>query len=552
MFVRTNVVGQHTVGVITGSTTLGLREETHMRSSIAFLAALGFFAAPLAAQTIADSFNDWSVTGTQGKNGWFYGYYNRTLDLDQTYAAEDFIPFVNTGQTPPEPVTPDGNNWNGDMWDLQPCVEPWHTCIPWTFLAQEQTHPSGPQWWNEHWTIRRWVSNYAGEVAVYWRLRTYGTIGAGVSGIVFVNGIPMDSASIAGDDHVGVTRGFVVTIVVGDTIDLAHTPVGPSGDRGDGADGSLNWMLITSDLTGFSEDSDGDSIEDYRDNCDNVPNLDQADADGDLVGDACDNCPQVFNRDQTDTDGGGVGDACDIPLLALNALSQPSRCRTARVAVELTSLRAVEALSFGILHDPMVLSATRFDPAPVWGGNAPDYVMVNPDAPGDGAQCSSAYRGMTIAVVGLMGNPTAGVIPPGSARTIGTITYTPVDSVAVGATAALAFSSCLVPAPGSPATAVKCVCDSESLVPVEARGLSVTVAAGDCQRRGYCNNDQALDIADPIKILTYLFARGSPPACMGACDCNADETIDIADAICLLSHLFAGGPAPNPPLASCD
>ena len=100
-------------------------------------------------------------------------------------------------------------------------------------------------------------------------------------------------------------------------------------------------------------DNDGDTIDDYVDNCPNTSNQAQADWDGDLVGDACDpdadgdgangdgaggpsvfdandldpnvtidsdndtvddlvdNCRLVINGDQFDTDSDGAGDACD-------------------------------------------------------------------------------------------------------------------------------------------------------------------------------------------------------------------------------------------------
>lgn len=57
--------------------------------------------------------------------------------------------------------------------------------------------------------------------------------------------------------------------------------------------------------------SDGDSILNFFDNCDDVTNEDQADQDGDGIGDACDNCIEVWNVSQIDTDGDGWGDSCD-------------------------------------------------------------------------------------------------------------------------------------------------------------------------------------------------------------------------------------------------
>lgn len=59
------------------------------------------------------------------------------------------------------------------------------------------------------------------------------------------------------------------------------------------------------------QDSDGDGIYDWQDNCPAVFNPSQADADTDGVGDACDNCPATFNPGQEDRDGDATGDACD-------------------------------------------------------------------------------------------------------------------------------------------------------------------------------------------------------------------------------------------------
>lgn len=71
-------------------------------------------------------------------------------------------------------------------------------------------------------------------------------------------------------------------------------------------------------------DSDGDTIDDSKDNCPAIANQDQKNSDIDKLGDACDddddndlkldgadNCPLIFNPGQNDADGDGLGDACD-------------------------------------------------------------------------------------------------------------------------------------------------------------------------------------------------------------------------------------------------
>ena len=239
----------------------------------------------------ADSVEDWSPVGEQGVNNWYYGYYNLTADPDGTFEEDDFIEF--------DP----NEHWRGNMFRLAP------SNCPWTLLQQEGTHPNGtnscPN--EEHWSIRRWVSDRDQMVSLTWHIREVNLGGTGVSGILFHNGIEIDRVVIAGGDGVGVTRTRVVDIAEGDVIDLALTPTGPNGDRSDGSDGSANWLRVSGDLP----DTDEDGFHDGIDNCWEISNGGQEDGDDDGVGDACDNCPENANTDQADLDQNGTGDACD-------------------------------------------------------------------------------------------------------------------------------------------------------------------------------------------------------------------------------------------------
>lgn len=65
------------------------------------------------------------------------------------------------------------------------------------------------------------------------------------------------------------------------------------------------------------DDTDSDTIPDYRDNCKTTANTDQdlracTDTDHDTFEDLADNCVNVYNPNQRDTDGDGFGDFCDI------------------------------------------------------------------------------------------------------------------------------------------------------------------------------------------------------------------------------------------------
>ncbi len=69
--------------------------------------------------------------------------------------------------------------------------------------------------------------------------------------------------------------------------------------------------------------------------------------------------------------------------------------------------------------------------------------------------------------------------------------------------------------------------------------------------RGDPNADNAVDIADAIFTLSYLFAAGPAPSCLDAADANDDGAVDLADGIFILQNLYASGPAIPPPNPDC-
>ena len=249
-----------------------MRPSSNTKSTARFLKTgclLAFiFVLPgsLRAEVIADSFDDWSAFGEQGELNWYNGYYNLTTDFDLSYELDDFVEY-------------DPEHWRGNGWRLAPGG------APWTWIAQEQSHPNGansaPN--EEHWTIRRWVCDRDGEFAVTWHLRAQNLNGNGTTGKLFINGEEVDSAAVAGNDGEGVTRTVCSELGEGDIVDLALTPVGPSGDVNDGSDGAFTRLWIDDEIP----DEDGDGVNDCEDNCISVANEDQQDEDGDGVGDAC-------------------------------------------------------------------------------------------------------------------------------------------------------------------------------------------------------------------------------------------------------------------------
>lgn len=93
--------------------------------------------------------------------------------------------------------------------------------------------------------------------------------------------------------------------------------------------------------------------------------------------------------------------------------------------------------------------------------------------------------------------------------------------------------------------------DGDAVTPLTDSG-SVTII--ETFRRGDCNLDAFVDLADAVRVFSTLFDFAGDPAapfdCADACDANDDGQVDLADGISILSRLFSGGslPAPN----SCD
>lgn len=93
-----------------------------------------------------------------------------------------------------------------------------------------------------------------------------------------------------------------------------------------------------------------------------------------------------------------------------------------------------------------------------------------------------------------------------------------------------------------------------------------TQQPGSGFRRGNCNDDTAVNIADVIFLLGYIFSFGpaTPPNCDDACDANDDGGLNIADTVSLLASLFGNptlplveptcicGPDPTPDSLDCD
>jgi type VI secretion system Hcp family effector len=67
---------------------------------------------------------------------------------------------------------------------------------------------------------------------------------------------------------------------------------------------------------------------------------------------------------------------------------------------------------------------------------------------------------------------------------------------------------------------------------------------------GDTDGSQALDLADPVLLLEYLFRDGQI-RCPYSGDMNGDGALDISDAVAMLLFLFGGGRPPPAPYPDC-
>ena len=178
----------------------------------------------------ADSISDFSASGTQGENGWWYGYYNQSADGDATYAASDFQLF-------------EGPDW---VWNAGASKWDWGGGnVPWTEISAPGGHPNGDNNGDVHFAVRRWESDVAGDATVSFNLAASNTNGGnGTTAIVYHNGAELGSIVVDGTDGVGLTDTVTASLAVGDYLDLALSPQGTDGSFHDGSDGSFFGMTV--------------------------------------------------------------------------------------------------------------------------------------------------------------------------------------------------------------------------------------------------------------------------------------------------------------------
>jgi M6 family metalloprotease-like protein len=64
---------------------------------------------------------------------------------------------------------------------------------------------------------------------------------------------------------------------------------------------------------------------------------------------------------------------------------------------------------------------------------------------------------------------------------------------------------------------------------------------------GDANGDEAVNVADAVYLINYIFKDGLPPDPLCVGDANDDDAVNIADAVYLINYIFKDGPPPVEP-----
>ncbi|MEZ5303896.1 MAG: PEP-CTERM sorting domain-containing protein [Verrucomicrobiales bacterium] len=196
-----------------------MNKTPHLILALTACGALSASAQNIGVRTGAAANSQTEFSGTQGQDGWTYGYFNNSQ------SGVDFIPF-------------DDSWYNGTVWDW-PAGNP-----PWTEVNANGGHPNGDNNGDIHSAVRRYTvedlngGQPYGIAADWWISKANTGGGNGVTGEVYHNGTLVNASTIGGTDGLGASNANFLMVNPGDTLDFALTPQGTDLGFSDGSDGS--------------------------------------------------------------------------------------------------------------------------------------------------------------------------------------------------------------------------------------------------------------------------------------------------------------------------
>lgn len=249
----------------------------------------------------------------------------------------------------------------------------------------------------------------------------------------------------------------------------------------------------------------------------------------------------------------------EVRGILLGLPSAPATCSSeVSVPVNLVSLPTLQATPGELLQLPISASLelptegysipVTYDPALFFIEGAD---LLNTDA--EGAEFflieTDALAGLTSLFL-IFDSEDVQHIPAGTDRTLCRILGSVLPTVPSGTDVLLSLPAT---AGLPPVSAVIVQNNGAGYSPARTDGqINVQGFAIDAFLRADTNGDTAVDIADAVAILDFLFSGGIEPSCQNAADANDDDQLNVADAIQVLDALFSGGsPLPAPTGGDC-
>lgn len=218
-----------------------------------------------------------------------------------------------------------------------------------------------------------------------------------------------------------------------------------------------------------------------------------------------------------------------IPVLVLEAPTNP------------TFPNPVAAFTLALRHPAVFLTPTLVEPGPtlaaLHGGLGPDFFAFSTHAGG----------GVTVSCV-TAASPAGQLLAP-AASEIARVHYATVPSSLIGNGFGVALPLVWDPTVATPAVPNRVTVTGAVTGTTTAAG-SIALVPREKFLRGDANDDGAINIADPLRVLGFLF-NNQVLGCIDAADANDSQTVDIADAVTLLALLFAMGPPLPAPYPGC-
>lgn len=212
------------------------------------------------------------------------------------------------------------------------------------------------------------------------------------------------------------------------------------------------------------------------------------------------------------------------------------------VPLTLTSSDPVIGFSFGVTHDPGVLTPVAIEPGNAFVASAVNFFPNLDPAVGTGVTVGAMIDGDL--------SPPFITLPPALPHEVIRLRYQVAPGAMIGTTS-LDLSGAL----GNPVVPSAAVVDIGNDTPFE---VSFPAASGGVTidqtifRRGDTNDDGGVTLPDVLTALEIMFFPIGDTSCLDAVDANDNGGLGIDDAIYLLEYLFLGTTGPPPaPFPNC-